>query len=402
MRNKYLLSALTCLVTIFIMYLFTTALKGSYSSKVIKAGFVYIGDTSTAYTNNFYRAQKELEEKFPDNIKTVAKFNVQEDENSINSALQSLVDEECQIIFTTSYGYSTQTKLFAQKHPEIQFCQATGDNANSEPQVENYHTFMGTIYEGRYVTGIVAGLKLKELKENKKITDRDMKIGYVAAFPIPEVISGYTAFYLGVSSIVPEAVMSVIYTETWSNHIVEKAVARKLISEGCTIIAQHSDTTGPAIACEEASIYAGKIVYCVGYNQTMTEVAPTTALISSHINWSPYVNSACEAVLKEKKIETVVKGSVHGNDVAAGFQQNWVEVIGQNPPIMADGSQEKIESVIKFLKNGTIKVFHGNYIGENPDDKADTWDLNIPYIENEKQSAPSFHYILKDVITVQQ
>ncbi len=400
MRNKYLITGLTCITAIFLMYLATTALKKSYSSKVIKAGFVYIGDTSTAYTNNFYRAQKDLEVKFPDNIVTTARFNVQEDDASVTSALQSLIDEGCQIIFTTSYGYSTQTKLFAQKYPEIQFCQATGDNANSEPQIENYHTFMGTIYEGRYVTGLVAGLKLKELKEENKLTDADMKIGYVAAFPIPEVISGYTAFYLGVASIIPEAVMSVIYTDTWSNQAAEKAIAKKLIAEGCTIIAQHSDTTGPAIACEEASIYAGKVVYCVGYNQTMTEIAPTTALISSHINWSPYVNSACEALLKEKKIETIVKGNVHGNDVSGGFQQNWVEVIGLNPLIMAAGTQEKIDSTVKALKNGDIKVFQGDYMGVNPEDLADTWDLNTAYIENEKQSAPSFHYVLKDVISV--
>ena len=392
MRNKYVLSALTCLVSILLMYTATRALQKSYSTKVIKAGFVYIGDTSTAYTNNFYRAQKTLELKFPENIQTFAKFNVQEDDSSVNSALESLAEEGCDIIFTTSYGYSKQTKLFAQNHPEIQFCQATGDNANSESVLENYHTFMGTIYEGRYVTGIVAGLKLKELNKNK--------IGYVAAFPIPEVISGYTAFFLGVRSIVPDAVMSVMYTETWSNQAVEKAVAKKLIAEGCTIIAQHSDTTGPALACEEASIYAGKVVFSVGYNQTMTEVAPTTSLISSRINWSPYVNSACEAVLKEKRIESVVKGNIHGNDVAAGFQQNWVEVIGLNPLVVADGTQEKIDSTIKGLKAGNILVFQGNYLGVNPADEGDTWDLNTPYIENANQSAPTFCYVLEDVIKV--
>ena len=394
MRNKYILSALTCLVSIFLMYIATNTLKQSYSTKVIKAGFVYIGDTSTAYTNNFYRAQKALEVKYPDNIQTFAKFNVQEDDKSITSALQALAEEGCEIIFTTSYGYSKQTKLFAQSHPEIQFCQATGDNANTEPVLENYHTFMGTIYEGRYVSGIVAGLKLRELNENK--------VGYVAAFPIPEVISGYTAFFLGVRSIVPEAVMSVMYTETWSNHAVEKAIAKKLIAEGCTVIAQHSDTTGPAIACEEANIYAGKVVYSVGYNQTMIEVAPTTSLISSHINWSPYVNSACEAVLKEKKIETVVKGVVHGNDVAAGFQQGWVELIGLNPLVIAPGTQEIIDSTIKNLKAGNITVFQGDYIGVNPFDENDTWDLNTPYIENANQSAPSFCYVLEDVIRIKQ
>ena len=400
MRNKYFLTGLTCVLALLLMYMLTNVFSKSYTSKIIKAGFVYIGDTSTAYTNNFYRAQKELEESFPDNIVTISKYNVQENDADIIAALDDLVRQECNIIFSTSYGYENHLKDFAKKHPEVQFCQATGDNANLEPVLPNYHTFMGTIYEGRYVSGIVAGLKLQDLINKGIVSRKHVKIGYVAAFPYAEVISGYTAFFLGVRSIIPEAIMSVIYTKTWGDYSAEKRAAEELIAEGCTIISQHSDTTGPAIACEEASVRNKKVVYHIGYNQSMTDVAPTTSLISSRINWAPYIISACEALLKDKKIESVVKANVHGNDAGAGIQYNWVEIIGKNNLIMAPDTQEVLDATIKQLKSGKITVFHGNYLGVNPNNPGDTWDLNTPYIENEKLSAPTFCYVLRDVITV--
>ena len=400
MRNKYFLAGVTCVVSILLMYMLTNVFSKSYISKVIKVGFIYIGDTSTAYTNNFYRAQKELEEAFPDNVVTISKYNVQENAEIILSALNDLINQECNIIFSTSYGYEKQVKAFAQKHPEVQFCQATGDNANLEPVLPNYHTFMGTIYEGRYISGIVAGLKLQELVNKGVISRKHAKVGYVAAFPYAEVISGYTAFFLGVRSIIPEAVMSVIYTETWSDYSAEKRAAEELISEDCSIISQHSDTTGPAIACEEASVRNKKIVYHIGYNQSMTDVAPTTSLVSSRINWTPYIISSCEALLKDKKIESVVKANIHGNDAGAGMQHNWVEIIGKNNLIMAPDTQEKLDIAIKQLKTGKITVFQGNYLGVNPNNPGDIWDLNTPYIENENLSAPTFCYVLRDVITV--
>ena len=204
MRNKYFLTVITCLAATFLMYMLTNVFSKNYTSKIVKAGFVYIGDASTAYTNNFYRAQKELEEQFPDNVVTVAKYNVQENDADILAALEDLVRQECNIVFSTSYGYENNLKNFAKKHPDIQFCQATGDNANIEPVLPNYHTFMGTIYEGRYISGIVAGLKLQELVNKGVVSRKHVKIGYVAAFPYAEVISGYTAFFLGVRSVIPE------------------------------------------------------------------------------------------------------------------------------------------------------------------------------------------------------
>lgn len=402
LKNKYTITALTSAFVVLVFFIFLRVISKDYSAKTIRAGFIYIGDTSTAYTYNFYIAQKELEESFDDKISTVAKFNVQENQEEVIKAVNDLVEQKCDIIFSTSYGYEEFLKPLAQKYSHVQFCQATGIQANQEPVLANFHNFMGIIYEGRYISGIVAGLKLKELVETKQITPAQEKIGYVAAFPYAEVISGYTAFFLGVRSVMPDAIMSVIYTQTWDNYFIEKDCADRLIDQGCVIISQHSDTTGPAIACEEASMNRKKIVYHVGYNQSMIDVAPTSSLVSSRINWSPYIISACQALLKEKKVESVVKGTVYGNDVGAGIHNGWVEIIGLNELILPPETEEKIEAAKKQFKNGNLNVFRGNYIGVNPFDPSDFWNLNIPFIENQSGSAPSFNYVLKDVITIEE
>ena len=257
---------------------------------------------------------------------------------------------------------------------------------------------MGEIYEGRYISGVIAGMKLKEMIDEGVITVDQAKVGYVAAYPYAEVISGYTAFLLGVRSQVPEATMDVKYTYTWSSYNIEKNCAEELIARGCVILSQHSDTTGPAVACEE--MFAEKAVYHVGYNQSMIDIAPTTSLISARINWEPYMVSACEAVLENKKIEKCVKGQVHGNDIGAGFEEGWVEMLELNSLVAAKGSDEKIEELKEEFRKGKIEVFKGDYTGVNPDDPNDTYDLNKGYKENSEHSAPTFHYVLQNVITI--
>ncbi|MBR1441797.1 MAG: BMP family ABC transporter substrate-binding protein, partial [Lachnospiraceae bacterium] len=218
-------------------------------------------------------------------------------------------------------------------------------------------------------------------------------------FPTSEVISGYTAFLLGVRSVVPTATMQVCYTHTWSSYPQEKAAARQLIDAGCVIISQHTDTIGPAIACEEAS--GEKQVYFVGYNQSMSEVAPGTSLVTSRICWDPYVLGAVDAVLNNKPIEDNVFGKVHGTDISAGFEKGWVEMTDLNLQVAAPGTQEAMDNAISmFVRGNDSFVFRGNYTGVDPDDPSDTIDLKGGYIENENTSYPLFHYILKDVITI--
>lgn len=395
--RKYLITLICSLLVIAVSFAVHSSVYRVDKDKTIRVGFVYVGDASDAYTNNFFKAQHEIEKLYGDHVETIAKYNVPED--VFEPALVELIEEDCDLIFSTSYGYGEVLKEYASRYPDTQFCQATCSNANDEPVLDNYHTYMGEIHEGRYICGVVAGMKLKELIDNGEITSDMAKIGYVAAFPFGEVISGYTAFFLGVRSVVPTATMTVKYTDTWGNYRLEKEMAEELIKEGCVIISQHSDTAGPATACEETNRL--QIVYYVSYNESMRDIAPTTYLIGSRINWCPYMTKAVEAVLLDKDIESHVKGNVNGNDIGSGFDNDWVQMLEINGFIAPVGTQKTVDKLIDDFKNNRIQVFKGDYIGVDPFDPTDTIDLNDGYIENEFNSAPSFHYVLKDVITVE-
>lgn len=396
MRRIYAITLLTAAAVIVFVSGIQFLLRDREAGRVWKIGFVYVGDASTAYTSNFVKAQEAVEAKYTGQIEAVARYNVSE--SDIGEALEELVQADCDLIFTTSYGYQWETKEYARAYPEIQFCQATGDNANVEPFLDNYHTFMGKICQGRYISGVVAGMKLKELIEEGKITPEEAKAGYVGAYSCAEVISGYTAFFLGIRSVVPEAVMTVRYTDTWGNHLLEKECARELIDEGCVVLSQHSNTAGPAAACEETD--RSQTVYCVSYNESMADIAPTTYLGGCKINWEVYMTEAVGAVISGKKIENCVKGNVNGNDVGAGFENDWVRMLEINDFAAAPGTRERVGELIEAFKADQITVFQGEYTGVSPDDAADTVDLRVGFPENEKSSAPTFHYILTDVITV--
>lgn len=399
MKREIKITAATSFIFIFVFMAsrFFVTPKVSYEGAV-RIGFVYDGDESIPYTSNFMRAENTVKEQFGDKVEILSRSNIPSDQ--IGETLEELAEEGCAIIFTASYSQSIIAKEYAQKYPHIQFCQATGDNSHEEPYLKNYHTFMGEIYQGRYVSGIVAGLKLKEMIEKKQITKKEARLGYVAAYPYAEVISGYTAFLLGARSVVPSATMTVIYTYTWGSFSQEKACAEHLIDEGCVIISQHSDTIGSAIACEEAF---SKNVFHIGYNQSMINVAPMTALTSTRINWTPYVTGAVRAILEKKDIEKSIRGHVHGNDISAGFDLGWVQMLELNQIIVAEGTEEKIQEAIQQFKKGNISVFKGDYIGVNPYDEDDIWDLSKKeFKENSTMSAPRFCYVLKDIITVEE
>lgn len=396
MKRAYLITFITCIIAAAGTFLFTRLFEDD-GDRVVKVGFIYVGDASTGYTGNFIDAQLELEKVYGDKVQIMAMYNVAEGTES--EYLQQLVDEGCDIIFSTSYNFGVTTKQFAERYPDIEFCMATRDNANEEPYLANYHTFMGAIYEGRYTAGVAAGMKLLELIDKGVITAGQAKIGYVGAYPYAEVISGYTAFLLGVRSIVPDAVMTVKYTYNWNDYLIEKKYAKQLINEGCVIISQHSDTAGPAIACEETDVSTP--VYLVSYNQSMADIAPTTYITGCKINWKPYVVGAVGAVMKGKNIEKTVKGKVIGNDIGAGFDEGWVEMLKLNDVIAAEGTKEKMAEVIDGFRKGRIEVFKGDYIGVNVDDPDDVYDLSVGYQENYNSSAPTFKYILQGIITIE-
>ena len=396
MKRVYITCVLVCLTILAAFLICFKLINISGIKEHLTVGFIYDNDESTPYTYNFSLAKDALEKKYGDSITILTRSNVLDEK--MEEPLRELADAGCDIIFFN--GYSDLVIKLAPEYPKIQFCQTSYTDMSDVTVPENYHTFKGEAYQGRYVSGIAAGMKIKQMITEGIITEKEAIVGFVAAFPTSEVISGYTAFLIGVRSVVPEAVMQVYYTGTWSSYAQEKKAADQLIKDGCVIISQHTDTIGPAIACEESA--GEKPVYFVGNNQSMSEVAPGTSLVTARINWEPYVLTAVEAVRTNKKIESkLIQCHVHGNDVSAGFEQGWVAMEDLNHQVAAPGTEAAMNSAIDQFKRGTvIYAFHGELTGVDPQNPKDTIDLSIGYIENEKTSYPTFHYVLKDVITI--
>ena len=395
MKRVYITTAVTCLVILAVLIGVFSILNLGGGKDHLTVGFIYDNDESTPYTYNFSLAKDAVEKKYGDRVDILTCSNVLDDE--MEEPLRDLAEKGCDIIFFN--GYSNLVRELAPEYPDIQFCQTSYMDMSGQSVPENYHTFKGEAYQGRYVSGIAAGKKIRQMISEGTITEDQAIVGFVAAFPTSEVISGYTAFLLGVRSEVPETRMQVCYTQTWSSYAHEKRAAQKMIDDGCVVISQHTDTIGPAIACEEAS--ANRPVWFVGYNQSMSEVAPSASLITARICWEPYVLSAVEAVMNNKEIESVVSGHVHGTDVSAGFENGWVEMDDLNLQAAYSGTQQAMDYTIEKFKSGNVDfVFKGDYIGTDPDNPDDKIDLKNGYIENENTSYPTFHYVLSDIITI--
>ncbi len=395
MKRVYITTIVTALLVVAAFSMVYSVWDGVARVDALKVGFIYENDESTPYTYNFMLAQEALEARLPDRVKIYAHTNVPEDESA--DPLHALVQDGCSIIFTNNY--SPQVVEAARQNPNVQFCQTSFSTANHDDYPPNYHTFNGAVYQARYVSGIAAGLKLRDMIDNHVIDADGALVGYIGAYPSVEVVSGFTAFLLGVRSVAPEATMRVRYTNAWSSYTREKACARTLIDEGCVVIAQHTDTIGPAMACEEAK--GSRPLIHVGYNQSMVDIAPSTSLISTRVNWVPYVVGAAEALLEGREIEKSIPGAVFGNDICAGFDHDWVELTELNRQLAPYGTAEKLDKAIDALRKGTLEVFKGDYIGVDPDNPADTVDLSQGYRENANSSWPTFHYLLKEVVEVE-
>ena len=395
-KNDIILTAVICAIVLIAAAVLSGFWNDTKNSGALKVGFVYSEDESTPYTANFVKAQRALEDEYGSKVEVIAKSNVLSRE--CETPIRDLIRDGVKVLFINMDTDIPVT--LAREFPQVQFCQASMPTIPIEGTPENYHTFNGEIYQARYVSGIAAGMKLRQLLDSGALLPQDALVGYVGANSTAEVISGYTAFLLGVRSVAPEATMRVRYTGSWSNFSEEKAQTRELINEGCVIIAQHVNTAAPAVVCEEAAS-AGQTVYHVGYHQSMMDIAPSSSLTSIRTNWAPYVIQAVQAVMNNEIIENVVDAHAHGRDLSAGFESGWVELLELNKFIAAEGTQEKVRNAIENLKKGRIKVFSGNYIGVNPINPADTIDLNTGYIECQYSSNPSFSYVLRDYITVE-
>lgn len=311
----------------------------------IKIGCVYIGDENEGYTAAHMTGVKAAMQKLgiPDDADHYIEYTaIPEDETCYDKCVD-LAEQGCNVIFTNSYGHQTYCAQAAKEYPEVQFVSMTGDMA-AICGVDNLSNAFCSTYESRYVSGVVAGMKLKELMDAGTVTDP--YIGYVGAFPYAEVVSGYTAFFLGIKSIVPTAHMDVQYTQSWFDLTKEGEAANALMARGCVIIGQHADSTG-APSAVQAALDSGKVAYSVGYNIDMLSVAPTAALTSSQNNWEVYYEYVFKTVMEGGKIDT---------DWCKGYADGAV-MISELGKSCAAGTAEKVAEVEAAIKDGSLKVF---------------------------------------------
>lgn len=332
----------------------TTPASGSESgsnASALKIGVILVGDETEGYTlahiNGIKKAASELglsDDQF------IWKMKVEENEDCFTAAKQ-LVAAGCNLIVSNSYGHQDFIAEAAEAYPDVNFVAATGDYAAISGLDNLFNAFTG-VYESRYVSGVVAGMKLQEMLDAGQITDANrtedgkVKLGYVGAYPYAEVVSGYTAYYLGVTSIVSDVTMEVAYTNSWFDIEGEAAAAETLMADGCVIIAQHADSTGAPTAVQKA-LDNGKTAYSIGYNVSMLDVAPQAALTSASNNWDRTYVAIFSAAMKGEKIP---------QDLALGYKDDGVCIteLGESA---AAGTAEKVAEVIAAIKDGSLKVF---------------------------------------------
>ena len=352
----------------------------------LKVGFIFLHDENSTYDLNFMNAAKEACETL--GVESVFKTNIPEDQSCYEAAAE-LADAGCNIVFADSFGHEDYIIQAAKEFPEVQFCHSTGTKAHTEG-LDNYHNAFASIYEGRYLAGVAAGLKLNEMIDNGDFAAEDAKIGYVGAFTYAEVVSGYTSFFLGARSVCPTATMEVTFTGSWYDETAEKEAANKLIANGCKLVSQHADSMGAPTACETAGVPN------VSYNGSTISACPNTFIVSSRIDWAPYYEFVINAVANGETIPADWTGTLATGSVVL------TEV---NEAAAAAGTADKITEVKAALEAGTIHVFDTanftvggetltSYMADVDTDanyEADTEVILDGYFhESEMRSAPYF------------
>ena len=362
---------------------------GDATAAKVKVGFITLHDENSTYDKNFIDAAKEACANLGlvENEDYFIKTNVGETEQCAEVAAD-LVDAGCNIIFADSFGHEPYMIEVAKANPEVQFCHSTGTRAHTEG-LANYHNAFASIYEGRYLAGIAAGLKLNAMIEAGDIKAEEAKMGYVGAFTYAEVVSGYTSFYLGAKSVCPTVTMDVTFTGSWYDETLEKEGAEKLIQGGCKLISQHADSLGAPTACENAGVPN------VSYNGSTQAACPNTYIVSSRINWAPYYEYAIKAVMDGTTIDVDWTGTLATNSVV---------LTDLNTTVAAEGTAEAIAAATEKLEKGEIHVFDcstftvkgetlTSYMADVDagDNAPDTEVVHDGYFaESEKRSAPYF------------
>lgn len=362
---------------------------GDTANADFKVGFICLHDENSTYDKNFIDAAKAAcknlglsEEQY------IIKTGIPENQECYNAAAD-LVDAGCSVVFADSFGHEDFMIQAAKEFPDVQFCHSTGTRAHTEG-LSNYHNAFASIYEGRYLAGVAAGMKLNEMIEAGDFTAEEAKMGYVGAFTYAEVISGYTAFFLGAQSVCPSVTMDVTFTGSWYDEALEKEAAQKLIDGGCKLISQHADSMGAPTACESNGVPN------VSYNGSTQSACPNTFIVSSRIDWTPYYEMVIKAVMEGKAFEV---------DWTGDLQTGSVVLTDVNEDVAAEGTADKIAEVKAALEDGSLHVFDVTTFtvkGENLDSYMADVDTDADYTpdteaivdgyfhESEHRSAPYF------------
>ena len=367
----------------------------------VKVGFIFLHDENSTYDLNFINAAKTACEALGlSEDQVVFKTNIPEGQECYEAAAE-LADAGCSIVFADSFGHEDYMIQAAMEFPEVQFCHATGTKAHTQG-LDNYHNAFASIYEGRYLAGIAAGMKLNEMIEAGEITEAEAKMGYVGAFTYAEVISGYTSFFLGARSVCPSVTMEVTFTGSWYDETAEKEAANKLIENGCVLISQHADSMGAPTACETAGVPN------VSYNGSTQSACPNTFIVSSRIDWAPYF---------EYMINCVANGEAIAADWTGTIATGSVVLTDLNDAVAAEGTADAIEAAKAALEAGTLHVFdtatftvggaavesYEADVDTDADYTPDTEAISDGYFhESEARSAPYFDLQIDGITLLDQ
>ena len=395
MKNKKVLFAIIAVLVVAAIVaavLLLTGGKKEEKAAGVKLGVILLHDEDSTYDLNFINGVKDAQKKLGlSDEQVIIKRNIPES-NECYEAAKDLVDEGCSIVFADSFGHESFMIQAAKDFPNVEFCHATGTMAHTE-KLANYHNAFAAIYEGRYLAGVAAGLKLNEIKEAGNLKGEVPMMGYVGAFTYAEVVSGYTSFYLGAKSVCPDVTMKVQFTGSWYDEKEEKAAAEALIAAGADLISQHADSMGAPTACENAGIPD------VSYNGSTVESCPNTFIVASRIDWAPYF----EYIVNQKK-----EGKAIDTDWTGTIATGSVVLTDVNEKAAAAGTKEKIAEIKAQFEAGKLHVFDTategfitkdgaaitSYMADVDTDEAYTPDTEVVsdgyFHESEYRSAPYF------------
>lgn len=325
------------------------------SSEPLKVGFIYIGHINDGgFTQAHDKGRLELEEKFGDKVKTFYQEVVPENIQDVKNTAKVMIDQGVSVIFANSFGYMDGIEELAKEYPDVKFMHFSGYKMNDT----NFGNYFGAMEEARYLSGIVAGMKTKS-----------NKIGFVAAFPLPELFIAINAFTLGVKSVNPDATVQVVWTNSWYDPAKEKEAADALLANGCDVLAQHCDTTGPQVSAEANNAFA------IGYNSDSYTSAPKAFMTAPVWN---------HGVFYVEQVQKILDGTWTPESYYGTMKDGYIDILPltENAP---EGAQAKVDEVAAKIKAGEFNVFTGpikNQAGEvmipegvKPD-RAKIWETN--------------------------